>query len=228
MVPAALAAAWPLLDVRDLSGTTPRLAAAVLAIVTRYGAASGAAALGFYRQHRLAEAVKSPLPQLRTAPAASASTVVRMVDYATGPLYGPPNDAAVHEAQSVLNGSATNLVLDQSRRTVLDAVHRDPAAKGWARVTGPDACSFCVMLALRAGVGFLYRKEDTADFKAHMPHLKGGKAVGGICRCHVEPVFTAFEPSHRMREAQGLWESSTKGLSGSDARNAFRTALNNQ
>ena len=45
------------------------------------------------------------------------------------------------------------------------------------------------------------------------------------CRCHAEPVFTAYEPSARMREAQATWAQATKGRYGADARAAFRQAL---
>jgi hypothetical protein len=120
-----------------------------------------------------------------------------------------------------LDGAVQNLVLDQGRDTIIGAVRQDKYAKGWARVTSPGACSFCVMLALRAGTGFLYTSKQSANFRAHTPNADGS---GGLCQCHAEPVFTAYEPSARMREAQAMWESSTKGRSGNDARNAFRQA----
>jgi len=38
-------------------------------------------------------------------------------------------------------------------------------------------------------------------------------------------VFTAYEPPARVREAQALWVSSTRGKSGNAARIAFRQAV---
>jgi hypothetical protein len=110
--------------------------------------------------------------------------------------------------------AAAQLVLDQGRDTIIENALRDPKAKGWVRVTEPGACSFCLMLAIRGGMGVLYKAENTADFKAH-----------DNCRCHAEPVFNAYEPSHVLRQAQAVWVKSTKGLSGNDARIAFRQAV---
>jgi len=78
------------------------------------------------------------------------------------------------------------------------------------------------MLALRAGAGFLYTSKQSANFRAHTPNADGS---GGLCQCHAEPVFTAYEPSAHMREMQKLWTDATKGRSGNDARNAFRQAM---
>ena len=221
LIPALLREAWPLLDLHDLSGTMPRFTAAVRAIVQRYGQASAAGALAYYQQERRAASVPGR-PVSRLAPSPSDSVIEAAVSWATTDLYGPVTPEAETKALQLLDGAVQNLVLDQGRDTIIGAVQQDKQAKGWARVTSPGACSFCIMLALRAGAGFLYRSKQSADFRAHTPNANGS---GGLCQCHAEPVFTAYEPSAAMREHQALWKSSTKGRSGNDARNAFRQAL---
>jgi len=84
------------------------------------------------------------------------------------------------------------------------------------------------MLALR---GAVYRDARAAG-KGSKGKSGTAFAGGGLdfkvhdnCRCHAEPVFTAYEPSANMREMQRVWDESTKGRSGNDARNAFRQAV---
>ena len=221
LIPALLREAWPLLDLHNLQSTMPQFTAAVRAIVRRYGQASAAGALAYYQQERRAANVPGH-PVSKLAPSPADSVIEAAVSWATTGLYGPVTPEAESVALRQLDGAVQNLVLDQGRDTIISAVRQDKQAKGWARVTSPGACSFCVMLALRAGAGFLYRSKQSADFRAHTPNADGS---GGLCQCHAEPVFTAYEPSALMREHQALWKSSTKGRSGADARNAFRQAL---
>ena len=150
----------------------------------------------------------------KLAPTPADSVIESAVSWATTDLYGPVTPEAETKAMTRLDESVSQLVLDQGRDTIIGAVQQDKAAKGWARVTEPGACSFCIMLALRAGAGLLYKRESSADFQSHTN-----------CRCHAEPVFTAYEPSAHMRDMQTLWTDSTKGRSGNDARNAFRQAV---
>lgn len=213
LIPALLHQAWPLLDLHNLSATMAAFTAAVRAIVARYGAASAAAALNYYRAERKAAAVPGR-PSLRMAPTAPDAVIESAVSWATTDLYGPVTADTQTAALQRLDESVTQLVLDQSRDTVIGAVQADKAAKGWVRVTEPGACSFCTMLALRGGAGLTYVNKKSASFQPH-----------DRCRCHVEAVFTAYEPSARMRDMQHLWTDSTNGRSGQDARVAFRQAV---
>lgn len=222
LIPALLREAWPLLDPHNLKGTIPALVHAVRAIVQQFGSASSAAALDYYRQQRTAAGVTGRAPSLRLAPAPSDSDVEIAVRSAVSGLYGTVTPESVQTAQGALEDAVSQLVLDRSRRTIIDATARDPEAKGWARITEPGACSFCIMLALRHGKGMLYPSKRAASFKAHRKRANG---AGGECRCHAEPVFTEHEPSHRMRTMQALWDTSTKGRRGKDAQVAFRQAV---
>lgn len=211
LIPAVLREAWPLLDVHDIKGTLPNFVAAVRAIVQRYGSASAFASLNSYRAQRSAAGIVGSAPSLTIAPSPAEKVIEDAVGWATADLYGPVTADTVQAAQDRLSESVSQLVLDQGRTTFIDAVRKDTAAKGWVRVTEQDACSFCIMLALR---GEAYRSKRAGEFQAHTN-----------CRCHVEPIFTAYEPSARMREMDRLWKESTKGRTGKDARVAFRQAV---
>jgi hypothetical protein len=212
LIPALLREAWPLLDLHNLQATMPQFTAAVRAVVQRYGQASAAGALAYYQTERAAANVPGR-PSLKLAPSPADSVIESAVSWATTDLFGPVTTETTDAAMARLDESVSQMVLDQGRATIIGAVKQDKYAKGWARVTEPGACSFCIMLALRAGAGMLYKRQSGADFQAH-----------DHCRCHAEPVWNAYEPSARMREAQATWVDATKGRYGADARAAFRQA----
>jgi len=163
--------AWHLLNPSDLQSTLPQFKTAVLALSHRYGLASGALAAQFYQQMRRDAGIRGRAPLLVADPA-RAEQVNRVIDWATGPLWGQSD---VPAAQTKVRGAAEKMVLDVGRRTIIDTVHHDPAATAWARIAEPGACEFCVLLA---GRGSIY-KQDTAGFQSH-----------DHCRCHAAPIFT--------------------------------------
>jgi hypothetical protein len=213
LIPSLIEQAWSLLDPHDIKATLPQFTAAVQAVVNRYGRASATAALTHYRQQRVAAGVTGPV-ELRVAPTPPEKVVADAVGATTSSLYGTVTPESEQAALADVSEAAAQLVLDQSRDTIIENAVADPKAKGWARITEPGACSFCLMLAIRGGMGTLYKSKRSGDFKAH-----------NNCRCHAEPVFNAYEPPHVLRQAQALWVQSTKGLSGNDARIAFRQAV---
>jgi hypothetical protein len=221
----AVAEAFGILDVHALVATVPQLGAAVAALVRFYGAASGAVAARFYAAARADAGIIGHIHVPVASPAGLAE-VTRQVEWATQGLWSPPagtpgaptGDAALAAARDAFDaalvktqGVAENLMLTTARSTVIGAVGAHRAARGWARVTEPGACSFCLLLATR---GPVYRSEGTADFQAH-----------DHCRCVAEPVFGAYEPTAQVRAAQQIYRESTGGLSGGKARDAFRRAV---
>lgn len=107
-------------------------------------------------------------------------------------------------------GSATSLVLDGGRETIVETVAADPRVSYWQRVTGGDPCAFCAMLATRGAV----YKESTVDFQAH-----------DHCSCSAEPEYADSALPPASERFASLWYQSTAGLSGNDALNAFRQSL---
>lgn len=218
-VVAPVGVAWvKLLDLHDLNGSTPKLTAAVQAIVQRYGRASAAGALTYYRNERRAAGVTGKTPRLPMPPLPSADEITSTVEHVLSPLYGKPAPEAVAAAQDALVSEVEQMVLDQSRLAIIGAAEVDKEAKGWARVTEPGACSFCRLLATR---GAVYTSKASADFRAHTVKPDGS---GGTCRCHAEPVFNAYEPTAEIRQDQADYRDLTKtyGKSGRDILVAWR------
>jgi hypothetical protein len=237
----ALLALWPSLDLSDLRASLPQFKAAVAVQVRRYAQASATLATRQYRAQRVAAGVQGPFTPVPADPP-TVEQVAQAVDWATQPLWnadvvahaaaggtadvitapeapmgGPapetvPEGAstAIADAKARLAAAAERQVLDAGRDTIVGNAQRDRKAKSWARIPEPGACSFCLMLATRGAV----YKETTVGFKSH-----------DNCRCHVEPVFTAYEPSAAVRDAQRLYTESTRGKSGKAALSAFRQAV---
>lgn len=204
---ADLTGAWAGLDIADLRRSLPTLQLAVAGIVRRYGSASAALSARFYRAQRQAAGITAPFTP-RPAPLPPLPQIAKTVDWATQPLWSTSPDVAT--ARSNLVASSERLVLDVGRQTITDNVARDRHARAWARITEPGACAFCLMLATRGAV----YKSETAEFRTHTN-----------CRCHAEPVFGAYEPSARIRQAQALYKESTAGLRGKAVLRAFRQAV---
>jgi len=117
-------------------------------------------------------------------------------------------------------GTATRLVLDGGRRTLVESIRADPRAEGWQRVTSGSPCAFCAMVASR---GPAYASERAARFEAH-----------DHCGCSAEPYYRGsrtLEVNQRLHEA---WKAAqreardagelVRGTS-NDALNAFRRHL---
>lgn len=211
-----LHALWGLFDPNQIDRSVPQFRTAFSAVVNKYARASAAQSLQHYRAVRLDAGVagRPQIPVLDVVPEG-------FLDEAMVEALAEA-EADIAKATAFLDSQAQHLVLEQGRRQMLTAVALDREAKGWARIPNADACSFCLMLALRAGSGFLYKSQKSASFKAHTKQPNGS---GGDCRCTAEPVFGRYEPPARVREAQKVWDEATKGRTGHDARTAFRQAI---
>jgi hypothetical protein len=213
-----VAHAWAtLLDPHNLKGSTPRLTAAIEAIVKQYGAASAAHALSSYRSQRRAAGIVGR-PALRMPQAPSHDVIEGTVENTLHSLYGPVTPETEARVQDALTSEVEQLVLHQGRDALINATQSDKEAKGWARVTEPDACSFCRLLATR---GAVYKTRESGDFRAHTKKPDGS---GGTCRCNVEPVFNAFEMTAQARQDLADYRNLTKtyGTAGRDILVAWR------
>lgn len=224
-----LQAAWDLLDFDRLEETLPRFRDAVQAVVNHYGQAASAMAAQHFKAVRSRAGVPgrvsipavSPIPDGFVDQMVAEAVAVAMED--------------VETARGDLDAAAEQLVLDQGRKQMMTAAALDDAARGWARIPNAGACSFCLMLALRASNGLLYTSKAAATMNrrsrrnAARPDqpFKGAGAFKAHdnCRCTVEPVFGRYEATAQVREAQKTWDEVTKGRTGKDARAAFRQAV---
>ena len=152
-------------------------------------------------------------------------------------------DAGAHAA------GAADRDAQMGGRDLLDAyAQADRTVLGWARVTAPNPCWFCAMLASR---GAVYRSGWTARYRgrasrrqavgADLPQgwedwspdrLAAWEEAQGLnrfhdnCHCTLIPVYSREDwlppESQAFRE---LYYESTRGLSGPAARAAFRAAV---
>jgi hypothetical protein len=207
-------AVWPLLSVEDLEGTWKAFEVALLAIVGVHSAESARVAAEYYRSFRYAEGI-SGTPTVRIAALPETKEVVRSLRYvglvSTQKLLEAQRADAARVALTNVSGDVSRHVLNRGRDTLIESVAADQRALGWARVTDSKPCSWCRMLASR---GPVYRSKG-GGFKAH-----------AHCGCSAEPVYSEDQPwPGRAQEFKQQWDETTKGLSGAEARKAFRQAV---
>ncbi|MEX2375022.1 MAG: hypothetical protein WD942_05470 [Dehalococcoidia bacterium] len=208
-------AIWPAFDMEDAARSWPPVEAAMLAVIGEQRAVSASLAAGYFREFRRAEGVGGVATPVLAAFDAGASARARTSLEVTGYVTTERLRALKHPdpgkvALVRISGVVPRHVLDGGRETLLRSVHADRRALGWARATSGDPCSFCAMLASR---GPVYR-ERTGDFQSH-----------DHCACGLEPVYRRDQEwPQRSREYQRAWREATAGLSGGDARQAFRKA----
>lgn len=207
-------------DVRRLDATYPvfeRLARELIAA----GRAENARYAGLaYLEHRIASGVAGK-PEIIYAASVNAERVATSLRV-TGPVAvkaavasGTPIETAYAKARSSVGRAAYRITAEGGRRTIEATIRRDPAARGWARVSDGDPCAFCAMLVSRGAVF-----KDSSGLVSER-----GELYHDGCGCSLQPVYSASDPvTDLTSRLSDLWSESTKGLSGKDAANAFRRA----
>lgn len=167
---------WPLLDKNRLDQSWPGWLRAMSLLIKNYRSQSSVAAGAGYRLQRAAF-TQSPAPQslVKLAPDPDPEWLRKALGYA-GPGTLDRDTAKPGTALSTTLGTASRIVLDAGRTTVIDTVDADPVAVGWYRLTDGQPCAFCALLASR---GIAYKSEKHAAFQAH-----------NDCGCSAAPAFT--------------------------------------
>lgn len=205
-----VAAAWRAFSLDDIDRTWPAVEELLLAIITVRGRDSAGLAAGYFQGYRLLEgaggAADTKLAAIPTLDDAAGS--LRFVGpFGAKKLIAARQPDVMAKTFVKVAGDATRLVLNQGRDTLIESVTADRQAVGWVRVTSGKACAFCAMLASRGPV----YKAAGAAFPAH-----------NSCGCSAEPVYHADQWPPSARKWQAEWHDATAGLSGDDARLAFR------
>lgn len=215
-------AIWPLFDPLDLERSWPALQNALLMLIRSSRATAASMAAEYLRRFRELEGIEGALPVILDPVPDPVATAVSLT--ATGPATaqrglssGLTATAAAARALVTVSGAAGRIILDGGRQTVLLTVEADRKALGWMRVTHGKTCAFCAMLASR---GPVYKSRRSAGDARSRP-----ARFHDHCDCTVEPVYSPATkwPAASLR-ADELWASSTVGLGGQEARNAFRVA----
>ncbi|GAA4981276.1 ADP-ribosyltransferase [Actinopolymorpha pittospori] len=206
-----------LLDPKDLDKSYRAYAKVAATIVNGHRAKSSGLAASFYQALRAMETTAPPLESVGLAedvnPVALDTSLA-----VTGPVAAKakiaggisPTDALVQALQMTL-GAVTRHVEDGGRDTIRKAVQSDSLATGWARRSGGNPCSFCAMLI---GRGPAYKSSGSSSFRTH-----------DHCHCEAVPVFEGDTGwTAQATEFRAVWDESTVGLSGKEARAAFNRA----
>lgn len=206
----ALLKIWPAFNPDELVGSWSTIEPALLALIAAGGHTSAGLAAAYYDEFRIAEEIAGRTTPILAAPlpveeAVRSLRFVGLVE--TQRLVEVSRADAATVAFTNVSGEVSRQVLNQGRDTLVASVDADPKALGWSRVTDSKPCAFCRMLASRGPV-----YSQGGGFSAH-----------GHCGCSLEPVFSEDQPwPGRAREFRDEWNEATKGLSGADARLAFR------
>lgn len=214
-----VAAAWELFDWRSLVTSLPALVALVDRVVEEGRAASTQAALEYLARFRRVEGARGRLPDVpapapveprlleATVRATALASVLRLVKLDTAAPDGLAPDVVRRHLDAGLvrlAGATSRLALDAGRDTVVEGVRRDPAARGWVRVTGGRACEWCLTAA--------------ATGPRHGP----GFGSHDHCSCTAEPLFGAYVERPQVAAARRLVDQAGAD---DDPLNALRRAL---
>jgi len=202
---------WPLWAASDVASYDRFVTAARVLVRARHRDAAGLAA-GYFQAFRTVERVGGEAgARLAERLAAEQVEVSLRATGLAGTVRalraGFPAEAAKRSGFVQVSGSVGRLVLNGARDTVLSSIGSDRRALGWHRITASKACSFCAMVAGRGAVF----NERTARFEAH-----------DHCACIAEPLYDGSAAPARNRVFEQQWVESTQGLSGAEARAAFR------
>jgi hypothetical protein len=209
---------FPLLDPEAIDATFGRWLATVEPIVQRQRQVSARVAAQYLIQYRAAE-IGAEAAFTPTLAGALPTRLLRTSMLVTGPAQirsklsaGAPLVQVMSDAEASAAAAAMRHTVNAGRDTILDTVNNDRRAHGWQRVTSANPCSFCALLATR---GAVYRSEGRGSFPSH-----------DACLCAAQPVYNADEPpAPGVERFRQIYNESTVGLSGAEARNAFRQAL---
>ena len=207
---------WPAFDPERAAASWPPIETALMAIIGQRRKDSAAIAAGYFGAFRTAERIGGTAAPVVSAfdvgAAARAETSLQVTGYVTTErLTAVRHPDPGRTALVRVSGAVARHVLDGGRETLLASVRADRRALGWARATSGNPCSFCAMLASR---GPAYG-ERTGDFQSH-----------DHCACSLEPVYRRDQEwPQGSRDYQRLWADVADGLSGAEARLAFREAL---
>ena len=231
---------WPSWTVTDRRGFD-RLVDATLPLIESRQVASATEASRYLAAFAMVEGAAAPsvaeVSPFNRDRAAAAMYATGQAQASRSLTAGMSPQAARQTALVTLTGAVVRLVEDGSRQVIEDTVAETSDVQGYMRVTGPNPCAFCAMLASR---GPVYKSSALGDPMPNMPgkfaspvvgrsgRQRGSRAPGepyhDHCVCTLEPFYEGSQMPDDSRRFRDLWNESTRGESGTDALNAFRRA----
>ncbi len=149
-----------------------------------FGRATAATAFQALRTSRELHDLWEVLPEPRVAGPAEAERVLASTAWALQTRSG--KELTAEQVKARLAGTLTRLVREPGRTTVFDAV-RDAGTR-WARIPGPYACDFCLMLASR---GAVYESRESASTTSGTRGTRPeGLRYHDRCTCHIVESYS--------------------------------------
>lgn len=219
--------------------TTPLESAAAMARFTnglfivgeQFGGAAASLGEDYYRNLRreagITTALKLPEPVLPTKAEIDADIAWAMRERTE---LADNLDATYQAILADIQAETEKAVLDVMRSRVVQAVEGDDKALGFRRVARPEACYWCISLAIRT---------STRGGGKHYGVYKSRAAAGQLpaaaselnrfhtnCHCEVEPVWSPAESvPDWLSDMEQLYSDSTQESAKGESLNDFRKAL---
>lgn len=169
-----LRALWKRLPLDDLGTLEDALYQLYPRLVEESAEVASSAALEWYEKQREAEGVEKAYSPAMPTGLVDENEAAKIVGAAIRDLREGVGRARV---LTRLTDGARKLISDAGRATTQHAAERDPKKPRYARVpTGAETCAWCMLWASR---GFVYKSEETAQFKRS--HFK--------CDCQIVPSW---------------------------------------
>lgn len=184
-----------LLDPADIAGTRDMWQGRMLQIVQDNHGLSQKAAVEYLGKYRLAEIGSETGPVIR--PGLDVAATRGVLD-AAGPQafkrrigQDIPQLVAFKQASDQVAAAARRAIMAGGRGAVRETGAADSNAIGWRRVTGPDPCTFCAMLASR-GPAYTAEAKALADGNGDPYHTH--------CHCTVEIGYSDWVPTEQEEQ----------------------------
>lgn len=202
---------WPLLNPDDLDATTPAWLDASTPIVTVHHTESAALSDAYYRRLRDLETdLVDEVPSVTLRPLPSNQVATSLV--VTGPVsYRSGSTWETAAARSA--AAASRLGASGGRDRIGQLLAADPSARRVRRITSPNCCAFCAMLATRDQLPPF----ASYHFEAH-----------DNCQCQPEPAWDdGAGQTELARRFATIYTDATAGVpsGGNQKLNAFRRSL---
>lgn len=226
---------WPLLDPLRLDATAAAWLDLMLDLMIGFHRQSAMVSLTYYDRFRAAETGEDDYSTEGLADLVPLNLdAARGSLIATGPAHikhqtmrGTTIDEATSTGLVLVSGSASRHVLNGGRGGIVTAAERDKRTVGWMRVTRPDCCYWCAMLASR---GPVYKDKATAERATLRSETRAGLEYHDNCVCTAEPMYRGLPPEEWPMAHQDfleLWkDTKDKRKPGQSHINAFRAAYN--
>lgn len=226
-----VAALWEAINPMASAEALARFANGLLIVGEQFGGAAASLGEDYYRNLRreagITTTLKLPEPVLPTRAEVDADIAWAMRERAelAGDL-----DATYQAILADIQAETEKAVLDVMRTRAVQAVEGDDKALGFRRVPRPEACYWCIAMAIRTST-----RGGEQHYGVYKSRASAGQMPAGAkelnrfhtnCHCAVEPVFAPADTiPDWLSDLQALYADSTVDSAKGERLNDFRKAL---